>query len=137
MNGAEPQKRKFNGAPLQSLPKPRAEIEERGMSHYQLKHCYSQCCIDDFRTTLQQASSHIRTLHKLVAHHSAFSPPTSPSSSSAPSTLPEADISRMRVDAMNQLTNVLQRNLRVRYEVNIPDVVQAYVQLQSIAIPDG
>ena len=28
---------------------------------------------------------------------------------------------------MNQLTHVLQRNLRVRYEINIPDVVQACV----------
>lgn len=38
----------------------------------------------------------------------------------------------MRVDAMNQLTSVLQRNLRVRYEINIPDVVQAYVSLAVI-----
>lgn len=28
---------------------------------------------------------------------------------------------------MNQLIGVLERNLRVRYEVNIADVIQAYV----------
>lgn len=80
---------------------------------------------EDFRTALQQASGYIRALHRLASHSGSVSPTDSPSSSSLPSAPTDADIDRMRVEAMNQLTSVLQRNLRVRYEINIPDVVQA------------
>ncbi|EKM51823.1 uncharacterized protein PHACADRAFT_199326 [Phanerochaete carnosa HHB-10118-sp] len=108
-NGSESAKRKFNGTPLAGLSvKTKDDTEER----------------EDFRTALQQASSYIRTLHKLSSQSGTRSPPDSPSSSN-PTAPTDSEISRMRIEAMNQLTNVLQRNLRVRYEMNIPDVVQA------------
>ncbi|THH23167.1 hypothetical protein EUX98_g8011 [Antrodiella citrinella] len=77
---------------------------------------------DDFRSALHQASMHLKTLHTLSRNNTSSA--SLPSSSSS-SVLSDAEISRARVDAMAQLTGVLQRNLRVRYEVNLADVVQA------------
>ena len=81
--------------------------------------------VEDFRTALHQASSCIKALHKFASSNNSVSPPHSPSSSTALSMTSEVDIDRARTDAMTQLTAVLKRNLRVRYEMNIPDVVQA------------
>ncbi len=78
---------------------------------------------EDFRTALQEAMGYLRTLHKLAGPN-PLSPPTSPSSSNL--TIPsETELNKTRVDTMNRLINVLQRNLRVRYDLNVPDVVQA------------
>ena len=79
---------------------------------------------EDFRSALHQATSYIKALHKLSGASSS-SPPHSPSSSSALNIREDGDLDRLRVDAMNHLLGVLKRNLRVRYEMNIPDVVQA------------
>ena len=40
-------------------------------------------------------------------------------------TSPELD--KTRIDVMNKLVNLLQRNLRVRYELSVSDLVQASV----------
>ena len=84
-------------------------------------------CPDDFQTAMQQASGYIKTLS---SGRSVPSPATSPSLSTA---LPSAsdDVDKIRIDAMKRLTTVLQRNLRVRYELNVAQVVQAYVRLPS------
>lgn len=36
-----------------------------------------------------------------------------------------ADLERARVEAMTRLVTVLQRNLRVRYELDVEEVVKA------------
>ncbi|KAI0346017.1 hypothetical protein BDW22DRAFT_1353679 [Trametopsis cervina] len=102
-------RRRFQGVPLNAL-KPRDDVEER----------------EDFRTALQEAMAHLRALRKLSGPN-ALSPPTSPSSSDLSTAPNDAELHRLRVETMNHLINVLQRNLRVRYELNIPDVIQAVI----------
>lgn len=83
---------------------------------------------DDFRTALQQASSYIRILAS-AGNRAPTSPPTSPtaSSSSIPDVTTDAEANRIRADAMTRLIGVLQRNLRVRYELDVAQVVKVYV----------
>lgn len=85
----------------------------------------AEAIVEDFRSAVQQAAGYIRTLHTLNNQSTATSPPNSPSSSTAPTVPSDADIMRSRVEAMNSLIDIMQRNLRVRYDINIPDVVQA------------
>lgn len=118
-------KRKFNGAPLNAL-KPRNEAEERGkyiFSRLLDVHSTNELA-EDFRTALQEAMGYLRSLHKLSGP-TPLSPSTSPSTSNITSATNDHELDRLRVDTMNHLIGVLQRNLRVRYDLNIPDVVQA------------
>lgn len=46
-----------------------------------------------------------------------------------------AEIDRHLIDALSKLTDILRRNLRVRYELNILDILKASVIL--VAIPVG
>ncbi|KAH9841656.1 Rapamycin-insensitive companion of mTOR, N-term-domain-containing protein [Rhodofomes roseus] len=87
---------------------------------------------EDFRSAMQQANSCMRTL--LSSHRSASapspsgaSPSTSPSSSAMPNVTAAngGDLERARVEAMMRLVTVLQRNLRVRYELDVDEVVKA------------
>jgi large subunit ribosomal protein L17e len=80
---------------------------------------------DDFRTILQLARGHIRTLISLS--RTVNSPPTSPGSSTAPqaTSLHDPEATRTRIDAMNKLIVLLQRNLRVQYELDVVQVVHA------------
>ncbi|KAI0061413.1 hypothetical protein BV25DRAFT_1900415 [Artomyces pyxidatus] len=86
---------------------------------------------DDFRTALQLASGYIKTLASLGRS------PTSPASSPSSSTLPanslykDVETTRARVDAMTKLIGILQRNLRVRYELDVAQVVQAAIPALS------
>ncbi|THG99686.1 hypothetical protein EW026_g2711 [Hermanssonia centrifuga] len=114
VNGVDGFKRRFNGPPLQTLPRLQDDNEER----------------EDFKSALHQASKYIRTLHKLASPGS-MSPPNSPSSSSTPDVPTDTELDRLRTAAMSQLIGILQRSLRVRYEMNIPDVLQAIVPALS------
>ena len=80
---------------------------------------------DDFRTNLQQARGHLRTLISLS--RTVTSPPTSPGSSTTPqsTSLHDPETTRTRIDAMNKLIGLLQRNLRVQYELDVVQVVHA------------
>lgn len=88
---------------------------------------------EDFRSAMQQANTCMRTL--LSSYHAASaaqppagaSPSTSPSSSAMPNitSANNADLERARVEAMARLVTVLQRNLRVRYELDVEEVVKA------------
>lgn len=82
-------------------------------------------CLDDSRTVLQQASAYIRALSSIGRPHA--SPSTSPSTSSIPASPPghDNDGTRLRIEAMTRLITILQRNLRVRYELDVAQVVQA------------
>ncbi|KAK0188086.1 Rapamycin-insensitive companion of mTOR, N-term-domain-containing protein [Armillaria mellea] len=82
---------------------------------------------DDFRTMLQNASNCVSNLHLLVRQNVLPQATPGASSSTDPltSNIPEAD--RPWIDAMSRLTTVLQKNLRVRYELNLADIVQAVI----------
>jgi hypothetical protein len=92
---------------------------------------------DDFRSALFHASNSIKTL-SLLARPAAHSPGlTSASSASghSPATTNPTDVDRTRIDTMAKLITILQRNMRVRYELNIEDLAQAQVFHQcSIAM---
>ncbi|KAF7365155.1 hypothetical protein MVEN_00387000 [Mycena venus] len=77
---------------------------------------------EDFRTALNNASTCIKSLSAL-ARNNATSP--SAGSSSTSPTINAADVDRQRVEVMTQLVSILQRNLRVRYELNLTEVMQA------------
>ncbi|KAI0775530.1 Rapamycin-insensitive companion of mTOR, N-term-domain-containing protein [Trametes elegans] len=111
-------KRKFTGQPLQATAGWKEEGTER----------------DDFRSAMHQANSAIKNLVHLSRHHSHShansavpSPSTSPSTSTLPNpaTATEAELNRARVDTMAKLITILQRNLRVRYELDVGEVVHA------------
>ncbi|KAI9064633.1 hypothetical protein FKP32DRAFT_1648919 [Trametes sanguinea] len=111
-------KRKFTGQPLQPTVVWKEEGSER----------------DDFRSAMHQANNAVKTLLYLSrqqSHHqmnsSAPSPSTSPSTSTLPNpaTATEAELNRARVETMAKLIHILQRNLRVRYELDVAEVVHA------------
>ncbi|CDO75419.1 hypothetical protein BN946_scf184916.g3 [Trametes cinnabarina] len=111
-------KRKFTGQPLQAATVWKEEGSER----------------DDFRSVMHQANSTIKTLLYLSrqqsqSHSSAPSPSTSPSTSTLPNpaTASETELNRARIETMSKLTNLLQRNLRVRYELDVAEVVHASI----------
>lgn len=86
---------------------------------------------DDFRTVLQQASVYVKTLTSVGRSFSSPSASPSSSSSSGPPSGHEEQANRTRIDAMAKLITILQRNLRVRYELNVAQVVQAVIPALS------
>ena len=89
---------------------------------------------DDFRSTMHQANSAVKALLMLSrpshSHSSAIpSPSTSPSTSTLNlpnlATAPESEINRARIETMNKLIGILQRSLRMRYELDVAEVVHA------------
>ncbi|KAI0366921.1 hypothetical protein BV20DRAFT_1001539 [Pilatotrama ljubarskyi] len=111
-------KRKFNGQPL----RPTVEWREEGSER------------DDFRSSMHQANSAIKALVHLSGQHphshpssSAPSPSASPSTSTLPNpaTATDAELNRARIEHMAKLIGLLQRNLRVRYELDVGEVVHA------------
>ncbi|KAG1745997.1 Rapamycin-insensitive companion of mTOR, N-term-domain-containing protein [Suillus paluster] len=79
---------------------------------------------DDFRTALAQANACLKSLNSLSRPVTSPPPASSPSSTSS---ISAADSDRSKIDIMNRLVCILQRNLRVRYELNLPEVVQAII----------
>ncbi|RPD54648.1 hypothetical protein L226DRAFT_535797 [Lentinus tigrinus ALCF2SS1-7] len=111
-------KRKFTGQPLI----PPTNWKEEGAER------------DDFRSAMHQANSAVKALLLLSRQHShshsnssVSSPSTSPSTSTLPNpaTATEAELNRARIETMNKLIGILQRNLRVRYELDVAEVVHA------------
>ncbi|KAG1750937.1 Rapamycin-insensitive companion of mTOR, N-term-domain-containing protein [Suillus occidentalis] len=112
-NGAPVNRRKFGQAPLVGV-RFRADSDDRDR--------------DDFRTTLAQANACIKSLNSLSRPITSPPPASSPSSTSS---ISAADNDKSRIDMMNRLVCILQRNLRVRYEINLPEVVQAIIPALS------
>ncbi|KAJ7095819.1 Rapamycin-insensitive companion of mTOR, N-term-domain-containing protein [Mycena belliarum] len=82
---------------------------------------------EDFRTVLSNASACIKSLAAL-SRGAVTSPNSNVAGSS--STLPSATVNdpdRQRIEVMTKLVSILQRNLRIRYELNLPDVMQAVI----------
>ncbi|KAH7885334.1 Rapamycin-insensitive companion of mTOR, N-term-domain-containing protein [Phlebopus sp. FC_14] len=82
---------------------------------------------DDFRTALNQANSYIKSL-SLHARPVTSSPAAgSPSSSSNAAASTSSDHDKARIGIMNKFVALLQRNVRVCYEINISELVQAVI----------
>jgi rapamycin-insensitive companion of mTOR len=88
---------------------------------------------EDFRTALQRAHKYFVELDLLSrsrSHRSAFAA----SSSSNDITASESfEVDRHRVEIMNRIVEIQQRNLRVRYELKISDVLKSYVSFPSLS----
>ncbi|KAF7965609.1 hypothetical protein HWV62_33461 [Athelia sp. TMB] len=79
---------------------------------------------DDLRTSLNYASNCIKAL--LSAGGRPATSPASPASTSSISpAVSTADPDRTRIDIMKRLGGVLQRNMRVRYELNFAELIQS------------
>ncbi|CAK5284163.1 unnamed protein product, partial [Mycena citricolor] len=80
---------------------------------------------EDFRTALNNASSYIKSLAALSRTNATSSTIGAPASS-APGLAPSAlDTDRQRIELLTKLVTILQRNLRVRYELNLSEVMSA------------
>jgi len=80
----------------------------------------ASCVNDDFRTAFDY----------LKKSGVARSP--GPSAAALQTALSVAEVDRQLIDAFNKLTDMLRRNLRVRYELSISDIVKVSVILTSI-----
>ncbi|KAF8158105.1 Rapamycin-insensitive companion of mTOR, N-term-domain-containing protein [Crassisporium funariophilum] len=83
---------------------------------------------EDFRTSLQTANNCVKDLESLARAGMLPSQTTSTSSSSSkmnlhPAALPDVNV--QRVEAMSRLIQILQRNMRVGYELNFNEVLHA------------
>jgi hypothetical protein len=81
---------------------------------------------DDFRTALQSATEHLKTLESLC-QQVPETQNTLPSSGDL-QTVHIVGLNQQLVEALSQLTEVLRRNLRVRYELPISDILKVLVK---------
>lgn len=100
------------------------------LSGTEMRHCQ-----DDYRTAMNSAMSLIRTLQILPTVLTASPLPHSLSSSATSSQIPllnsEGDLDRLRSQTISKLTNVLFRNLRVRYEIDVEALTSGLVVLET------
>src|SRR6266404_3781616 len=98
--------------------KGRRVADDRGMSTYYWLVQVVDHLEDDFRTILQQAWGHVKTL--LSLSRVATSPSASPGASTPPQALSlhDPETTRARIEAMTKLIGLLQRNLRVQYKLD-------------------
>lgn len=83
--------------------------------------------VEDFRTALQRAHKYFVELDLLSrsrSHQSAFAAGSSSNDVTASESF---EIDRHRVEIMNRIVEIQQRNLRVRYELKLSDVLKSYV----------
>ena len=86
---------------------------------------------DDYKTALSHATSYVRTLASMPRTFGPRSPPStgvsSPlTSSSSGLTLGfDGDVDRARADLIHSLVSVLQRNIRIRYDMDIVELIKA------------
>ncbi|TDL23281.1 hypothetical protein BD410DRAFT_858667 [Rickenella mellea] len=81
---------------------------------------------DDFRNAKQQASALIKTLSAYARQNLTPTSASSASSSSSTSPLPttEQELDRARTETMARLIVILQKNMRVAYEVDVSELIQ-------------
>ncbi|SRR6266545_7629288 len=79
---------------------------------------------EDFRNALQTANSCIKDLAESSKTEMAQ---TTPSTSKAPSfqSATAVELNSKRIELMKKLINVLRRHVRVKYELNFNDIMQA------------
>ncbi|KAN0087521.1 Rapamycin-insensitive companion of mTOR, N-term domain containing protein [Tylopilus felleus] len=115
-NGAGPTtKRKFAGQAPPSSVRFRADSDDKDR--------------DDFRTALNQANTYLKSLAN-TSRPSLSTPAMASSTSPSPGTT-NSELDKSRIDIINKLVNLLQRNLRVCYELSVSDVVQSVIPCLS------
>lgn len=83
---------------------------------------------EDFRTALQRAHKCFVELDLVARSRLRLTSGTPSGSSSSDLHSSETfEMDRNRVDIMNRIVDILQHNLRVRYELKIADVLKSYV----------
>jgi len=86
---------------------------------------------DDYKTALTHATSYVRTLASMPRTLGPRSPPptgiSSPLTSASSMLTPsfDGDIDRARADLIHSLVSVMQRNIRIRYEMDIVELIKA------------
>jgi hypothetical protein len=123
------------GSQQSRLPRsqPRLKDEnhkERGILQTGPPYCALIRTAEDFKTALHQANMYLNNL--LSSGRQPQSPTTSVASSSSrqnPLQAEDPELDRTRITYMTKLTAILQRNLRVRYEMNTSEVVRACVRI--------
>lgn len=118
-------KRKFAGQAPPTTLRLRADSDDndKGRGFLTLIWCADpDSPSDDFRTALNQANSYIKSLASVPRQVQL---PSSPSSTSSSSVQTSSEQDRTRVDIMNKLVTLLQRNMRVRYEIAVEELAQA------------
>ena len=88
---------------------------------------------DDFRTALQSATEHLKTLESLCQQ---VCKTQNNLSSSGDLQMVHVELNQPLVQALSQLTEVLRRNLRVRYELPISDILKVLVKHKIVCSPD-
>lgn len=137
----------FAAQASQGSSKNRDEHLDRGttLAFIKMLGVVSSFWADDFKTTLSQARSLIQTLATYrtlypgnptpspmtatssnISYGSEFSGGGTSSGTSVPM-MNERDMDRSRTGIMTSLVAILQRSLRVCYELDIVEVVRAYV----------
>ncbi|EDR13794.1 uncharacterized protein LACBIDRAFT_309182 [Laccaria bicolor S238N-H82] len=81
---------------------------------------------EDFRTALQHATSFVKDLESLARSASSL-PPASTSTSSGMQPAAVVEYDRQTTELMTKLIGVLQRHLRVRYELSLDDLLHAVI----------
>jgi len=80
---------------------------------------------EDFRTALHNASSYIQLLETLGHSEIMTRSSTSPSSSTSPPHVTNCtEVDRQIIETMSKIIYILRRNLRVRYELSVTDILR-------------
>lgn len=84
-------------------------------------------CTDDLRTAKQQVLTHVRALTAYTRQQ--LSPFSTSGSSSGTPPLPATDeeLDKAKLETMKRLIVVLQRNVQVRFGINMDELLQACV----------
>lgn len=108
-----------------------AEGRIETISHRLEQHRRATDDRDDFRTILQQAWGHVKAL--LSLSRAATSPSASPGAATPPQAIANHDpeTTRARIEAMTKLIGLLQRNIRVQYELDVVQVARAVIPALS------
>lgn len=86
---------------------------------------------DDYKTALSHATSYVRTLASMPRTFGPRSPPLTGVSSPLTSTSSvltlgfDGDVDRARADLIHSLVSVMQRNIRIRYDMDIVELIKA------------
>ena len=108
------------------------EDGEKGALDASLDFSWFTRQIDDYKTALSHATSYVRTLAVMPRTFGSRSPPptgvSSPLPSAASSVLTpgfDGDVDKARAELIHSLVSVMQRNIRVRYEMDIMELIKA------------
>lgn len=117
INGNGPAKRTLTGHANLQIPRTTRDSDDRGG--------------DDFRTALHNASNYIQILKTLGHLEATTRSSTSPSSSTSASAPNSAEVDSQTIETMSKIIHILRQNLRVRYELNVTDVLHVVMPALS------